>query len=226
MVSAARVDAWVAERILEAVQPLGIEAALAAIDELERRSEEIRKQWEQRIEQAGYEASLARRRYEQVDPANRLVAANLERDWEDRLKELEALREEYAVRAQKPPIRITIEDRARLRELARDLPRLWRAKTTKQEDRKKVIRMLVQDVWLDKDTASGTVQIRIHWKTGAVTEGRTGLRPADGSCFKTPTTTVETVRQLVADATEYKAIAGEVTADRYRPRVRVRGNDS
>jgi hypothetical protein len=68
MVSAPRVDAWVAERILEAVRPLGIEAALAAIDELERRSEEIRKQWDQRIEQAGYEASLARRRYEQVDP--------------------------------------------------------------------------------------------------------------------------------------------------------------
>ncbi|MGA2260758.1 MAG: recombinase family protein [Acidobacteriota bacterium] len=216
MVSAARIDAWVAERILDAVRPLGIEAALAAIDELERRSQEIRKQWDQRIEQAEYEASLARRRYEQVDPANRLVAANLEGDWEDRLKDLEELRQEYAARAQKPPMRITVEDRARLRELARDLPRLWRAKTTKQEDRKKVLRMLIQDVWLDKDRTSRTVQIRIHWKTGAVTEGRVDLRPADAAVFKTPPATVERIRQLLADAKKLKAIAVQLNEEGLR----------
>ena len=216
MVSAARVDAWVAERILEAVRPLGIEAALAAIDELERRSQEIRKQWDQRIEQAEYEAALARRRYEQVDPAHRLVAANLEREWEDKLRDLEAQRKEYAARAQKPPMRITEEDRARLRELARDLPRLWRAKTTKQEDRKKVVRMLIQDVWLDKERNSRTVQIRIHWKTGAVTEGRTDQRPAQTAAFTTPPAAIERIRQLVAGSNDFAGIAVKLNEEGFK----------
>lgn len=216
MVSAARVDAWVAERILNEVRPLGIAAALAAIEELERRSQEIRKQWEQRIEQAEYEALLARRRYEQVDPAHRLVAANLERDWEDRLKDLEELRREYAARAQKPPMRITADERARLRELACDLPRLWHAKTTKQEDRKKVIRMLVEDVWLDKDRASRTAQIRIHWMTGAVTEGRVDLRPSEAAVFKTPPATVDRIRQLAAGSRKLEAMAVQLNEEGHR----------
>jgi hypothetical protein len=76
--------------------------------------------------------------------------------------------------------------------------------------------MLVQDVWLDKDTASGTVQIRIHWKTGAVTEGWIELRPAGAVAFRTPPATVETVRRLVAEAKEYKAIAVQLNEEGVR----------
>jgi hypothetical protein len=207
MVSATRIDSWVEERILEAVQPMGIEAALAAVEELERRSEEMRRQWEHRIEQAEYEAALARRRYEQVDPDNRLVAGNLERDWEEKLRHVAGLRKEYAERAEKPPIRLSEEDRRRVHELARDLPRLWRAKTTKQADRKRVVRILVRDVWVAKMEDKRTTQIRIHWQTGAVTEGEVKWRPPETAAFTTPEKVVERIRELLARSDDLEGIA-------------------
>jgi hypothetical protein len=82
-VAGSGVNAFVEERLLDAIRPAGIEAAIAAIGALERRAEDLRRQWQHRIEQAEYEAGLARRRYEAVDPDNRLVAGNLERDWEE-----------------------------------------------------------------------------------------------------------------------------------------------
>lgn len=88
--------------LLDALQPEGIEAALGAMTELARRSEAVKRDWEHRIEQAEYEAQLARRRYEAVDPDNRLVAGNLERDWEERLREVDKLRKEYGERSTKP----------------------------------------------------------------------------------------------------------------------------
>jgi len=159
---------------------------------------------------------LARRRYEKVDPDHRLVTANLEREWEEKLRDLEALRKEYAERAQKPPMRITEADRARLRELSRDLPRLWRAKTTKQEDRKKVVRLLIRDVWLVKERNTRTVQIRIHWRTGAITEGQVNTRPPEASVFTTPQAAIERIRQLLAGSDDYNGIAAKLNEEGYR----------
>jgi hypothetical protein len=142
-VAASGVNAFVEERLLDAIRPAGIEAVIAAIGALERRAEDLRRQWQHRIEQAEYEAGLARRRYEAVDPDNRLVAGNLERDWEEKLREVEALKKEFAERTGQAPLRIDDAERSRLHELATDLPRLWRARTTKWSDRKRIVRLLV-----------------------------------------------------------------------------------
>ena len=98
-VPAERIDRWLEEKVLEAIEPVGIEAALDAVAELEKRGEDLKRQWEHRIEQAEYEAGLARRRYDAVDPDNRLVATNLERDWEEKLRVVEQVRKEYGERA-------------------------------------------------------------------------------------------------------------------------------
>ncbi len=148
------VDRWVEQQILEAMRPIGIEAALGAVEELEKRSSALRQEWENRIEQAEYEATLARRRYEGVDPDNRLVASNLERDWEDKLQEVEKVQKDFAERGAKPPIWISQEDREKVRSLSKDIPRLWRLKSTKQSDRKKVVRILIRDVWLNLEAVN------------------------------------------------------------------------
>ena len=86
-------DAAIAERLVAAVTPLTIELALEALTSLEERDQAIGAQWRRRIERARYEADLAERRYEAVDPANRLIAATLEQRWNgamQRLAELEA----------------------------------------------------------------------------------------------------------------------------------------
>jgi hypothetical protein len=170
-IRAAGVDGFVEEKILEALEPIGIEAAIGAMEELEARAEDLRRQWQNRIGQAEYEAGLSRRRYEAVDPANRLVAGNLERDWEDRLQEVERVKKEYEERAQKPPLRISQGDLQRIRALSRDIPRLWRSKKTKASQRKEIVRLLVRDVWILNREEPRRTWIRVHWQTGAITEG-------------------------------------------------------
>ena len=195
-VAALGVDAFVERRILEAIRPAGIEASIAAIAELERRAEDLRRQWQHRIAQAEYEAGLARRRYEAVDPENRLVTGNLERDWEEKLREVEALQKEYAERMSQPPLRIDGEERSRLHELSRDLPRLWHARTTKSSDRKRVVRILVQEVWLTQQDEPRLTSVQIHWQTGAVTQGEVARPLPIGLRFRTPASLVQRIREM------------------------------
>jgi DNA invertase Pin-like site-specific DNA recombinase len=215
-VPAERVDQWVEGQLLEAIRPVGVEAAFGAVEALERRSETLRMEWENRIDQAEYEAGLARRRYEAVDPDNRLVAANLERDWEERLREVDKLRREFAKRAAKPPIRISSEQREKVRALTKDLPRLWRLKSTKQSDRKKVVRLLMRDVWLCQEDEPRRTRIRIHWQTGAMTEG-TVPRPLPlHITTRTSEEVIARVRELYDERKSYKEISEQLNLEGLR----------
>ena len=90
------VDQPIARRVLEVIQPKQIELAIKALEELERRENAINNQWRMRIERAEYEANLAQRRYEKVDPSNRLVASTLERQWNDALVKVEEIKKEFS----------------------------------------------------------------------------------------------------------------------------------
>ena len=121
----AYIDPFVAELFLEAVQPARLEAAFAALDQIESQRQSFAQQWKQRLERARYEAELARRRYEKVDPDMRLVAGELERLWEDRLREQAELEKAWK-QAQTQELRPLSEaDRQMIRRLAADLPALW-----------------------------------------------------------------------------------------------------
>jgi hypothetical protein len=89
------VDPAVVALFLEAIQPAQLETALAAMDEIEAQRAQLASQWQQRLERARYEAELARRRYERVDPDNRLVAGELERRWEEKLQAWRCLEDEW-----------------------------------------------------------------------------------------------------------------------------------
>src|SRR6266403_3655444 len=85
-------DSVIAEEVLNALQPAELELALAALQELETRDQAIMRQWQMRLERAEYEAALAERRYQEVDPSHRLVASTLERRWNDALVQLQDLK--------------------------------------------------------------------------------------------------------------------------------------
>jgi len=212
-IRAAGVDGFVEEKILEALEPLGVEAAIGAMEELEARAEDLRRQWQHRIEQAEYEAGLAQRRYEAVDPANRLVAGNLERDWEDGLQEVERVKKEYEERAQKPPLRISQGDLQRIRELSRDIPRLWRSKKTKASQRKEIVRLLVRDVWISNRDEPRRTWIRVHWQTGTITEGEIERPRPAALVHKTPEAVVARVLELNDQLLGPKAIAEQLNRE-------------
>lgn len=163
------IDEAITQVFLEAVQPAHLEIALAALEEVETQRKRLAAQWERRLERAHYEVELARRRYNQVDPDNRLVAAELERRWEDKLQTQQRLEREWVQLQAQELSPLTESDKALIQELAQDVPGLWYAETTTYEDRKRLIRCLIQDVSLDSFTKPGLSLIRIRWQTGTTT---------------------------------------------------------
>jgi len=161
------VDGVVAEEMLKSLQPAELELALAALHELESRDQGILRQWQMRLERAEYEVALAERRYQEVDPANRLVAGTLERRWNEALLHLDDLRKEAAEFQRQEAHVATPEQKAKVLALARDLPRLWHAPTTQSRDRKRMLRLLIKDITVEKRSHLKQLLVHIRWQGGA-----------------------------------------------------------
>ena len=143
-------DADISKEVLKAMQPAELELALAALGNLEQRDQALMRQWNMRIERAAYECSLAERRYEEVDPSNRLVASSLEQRWNKALVNLDTTKAKAATfQSQKARV-VTPEQKTKIMALALDLPRVWRASTTQSKDRKRMLRLLVHDITVEK----------------------------------------------------------------------------
>lgn len=125
------------------------------------------RQRKMRLERADYEAQLAQRSYEEADPCNRLVAATLERRWNDQLIQLEQVRRHYAEFEKKHARVATAEQKAEALALAEDFPRLWHAPTTHAKDRKRMLRLLIKDVTVERDAQSRQTLLRIRWQAGS-----------------------------------------------------------
>jgi DNA invertase Pin-like site-specific DNA recombinase len=168
-VTVAHVDAAVTRLFLEAIQPAHLDAALAAVEQVEAERQGLVTHWQQRLERARYEADLARRRYERVDPDNRLVAAELEQQWEDKLHAHQRLEQDWRQAQAHTLAPLSDADKDRIRRLAEDVPALWQAPTTTVEERKRLLRCLIRDVTLDGVSQPGLTLIHVRWQTGATT---------------------------------------------------------
>src|SRR5437764_2427064 len=189
-------DAAVAREVLGALQSAELELALAALQELEARDQTILRQWKMRLERAEYEAALAERRYQEVDPSQRLVAATLERRWNAALLQLEELKKQ-AAEFQRQEARVaTPEQKAKVLALARDLPRLWHAPTTQAKDRKRMLRLLIKDITVEKPSARKLLVAHIRWQGGACSALHLQLPPKIADRVRYPATVVNCVRDL------------------------------
>ncbi|HYM00889.1 MAG TPA: recombinase family protein, partial [Blastocatellia bacterium] len=142
------VDKVVGEMLVNAVTPLALEVALAVQEELRSRIDEAENLRQAAMERVRYEAELAQRRYMRVDPENRLVADSLEADWNKKLRALSQAKEEYEAERRRDCRRLSEEDRAAIHRLASDFPALWRDPQTSSRDRKRMVRLLLEDVTL------------------------------------------------------------------------------
>jgi DNA invertase Pin-like site-specific DNA recombinase len=168
--SAAELDRHIEKLILGAVQPAALELSLRAAEKIEQDREHVHRHWRQTLARAEYEANRARRQYDAVEPENRLVARELERQWEQRLIEWRRLDEEYARFQQEQPRHLTETDRDRIRALAADVPALWHAPTTTGADRRAVVRQLIERVIIARHGTTEVVDVTIHWRGGAQTQ--------------------------------------------------------
>lgn len=163
-----KVDAAVARELLRAVEPVAIEATFEAERMHRERQEDQRHIHDLELQQARYEASLAERRYAACDPDNRLIAAQLEKNWETALRRVRDLEERKP--ADSPS---TIEvDPGTFANLADNLLAAWESPDVSMRVRQQLLRTLIADIVVDVDDEVRDVVLTIHWKGGQHSELR------------------------------------------------------
>lgn len=163
------VERAVCEQVLAAIQPAGVQAALAAMDQAMEAHGEKRRALELALEKARYEAGRARRQYDAVDPENRLVAGELESRWNDALRRVSTLETELETLEKQPRV-LSEEEKRRLLELGNDLPALWEHPSAPAELKKRILRAVLEEILIDDDDERGEHILRLHWKGGVHTE--------------------------------------------------------
>jgi DNA invertase Pin-like site-specific DNA recombinase/ribosome-binding protein aMBF1 (putative translation factor) len=203
------IDAAVAEAFLAALSPMSLRVATQVMEQVEQDLRSQRRQRELQREQARYEARLAQRQYDAVDPTNRLVAAELERRWNEKLERVEQLEQAFVRAERAADWDLTDEERTAIQELSRDLPALWSAATTTDQDRKQLLRLVIESVQVDGRSEASQVEVQIRWRSGTVTSVNV-KRTAPGECsLKTPEQVVRQIHQMAPQRT-YTEIADEL----------------
>jgi DNA-binding transcriptional regulator YiaG len=160
----AGLDAAIAELLLAQVTPFTIDTALQVYEELHTQVEAAQQLRDQQVERARYAAELAQRRFLRVDPENRLVASVLEAEWNARLHEYTQVQEQAHKQQQKEQRRLSPLEQQAIAHLVEDFPRVWHDERTLDRDRKRMVRLLLEDVTLRKDEI---ITAQVRFKGGA-----------------------------------------------------------
>jgi len=185
--------------LLKTLTPVTLDVALAIQEELSSRLQEADRLREQQVERARYETELARQRYMQVDPGNRFVADSLEADWNEKLRILAQVKENCERQQAEDRIRMEGEERSRIMALATDFPRLWKDSKTSDRDRKRMVRLLLEDVTLIK---GGQITMHVRFKGGFTTSMTLKLPLRAWEIRQTPPEVVKEIDRSLNQSTE------------------------
>jgi len=206
-----RVDDAIAAAVLKVVEPGAIAAAITAEAEASQRRDQVREALGRDLEAARYAADRAFRQYDAADPANRLVADELEMRWNKALTRVAEIEAKIAghnavapLRAEAAPLTFTT--------LAGDLSAVWTAPTTDARLKKRIVRTLIQEVIADIDAEAAKIVLVIHWMGGVHTEIRLPRR-RKGQRNSTSPDIITAVRHLVLIASD-DLIAGILTRNK------------
>ena len=199
----AAIDRAVSELVLETVTPASIDVAVEVFEELRSRAAEVDRAKRAQIARLREDAELAQRQFLLVRPENRLVADNLERHWNEALQRLAAAEEAYAGADKTQPPPVTPEMKERVAALVADLPRVWHDPRTPARDRKRMLRLLIEDVTLLRDDV---IRVSIRWRGGATRRIECPLPLAAPDLRRTPAAVVEQVRALATEQIEDGAV--------------------
>jgi DNA invertase Pin-like site-specific DNA recombinase len=192
------VDDAIGQLLLATVTPLALEVALSVQTEIETRADEADALRHSHVERARHRAELARRRYLSVDPDNRLVADSLEADWNDALRQLQNTQDDYD-RAAEAAAQLSGEQKIRIRALAADFPALWSDPATPQRERKRMTRMLIEDVTLTK---TDQIHLHVRFRGGQTTSLTTPIPPTAWQARQTDPDVLAQLDRLLDDHTD------------------------
>jgi hypothetical protein len=212
LVPGGALDAAVGELLVKAVTPLGLEVAMAVADELQQRAQEVDRLRRANIERARYEADLAERRYRRVDPDNRLVADALEADWNQRLRDLSEAHEDYERQCKSDPGVLDESKRAEIVALAQSFPRVWNDPRTPHREKKRMVRLIIEDVTLIKNEK---ITAFIRFRGGATQTLYLPRRPSAPDLRRTDAAVVRRVDELLDEHNE-REVADILNAEGFR----------
>jgi len=199
----ASIDEAISKLLLESVTPLTFEVALQVQKELQNRFNEADKLRKQQVVRAEYEANLARRRFMQVDPDNRLVADTLEAEWNEKLRHLQDASDYYETHRRRESDKLKNAQQKEVLKLAKDFPKLWKNPRTPVREKKRMIRFLIEDVTMIRGE---NITLHVRFKGGATKILKIPL-PLKGWQYNlTDQKIVEIVDELLPDHT-YSEIA-------------------
>jgi DNA invertase Pin-like site-specific DNA recombinase len=158
------VDQAISNLLLDLMHPMTLQVAIAVQQEIEARVSETDALRRKHVERAQYEAELARRRFMKVDPDNRLVADTLEAEWNNKLRSLAEAQEQYEQQTQKQRMLIDSQTKEQLLSMAADFPRVWNDPSVEPRERKRILRLLVEDVTL---VNGEMIQVHVRLRGGA-----------------------------------------------------------
>jgi DNA invertase Pin-like site-specific DNA recombinase len=210
------IDEAVVQEFFRVLQPAEIDALERVNSRQEEHRRELEHHLEQEVRRLEFAASRAERQYNSVDPENRLIAATLEKRWEESLVELEQAKGRLAeLKARGPlPVAIPVELRAAFADAGRRLPELWERLPV--ETRKTLLRTLVAGVNLSRD-ASGLVTVRVAWRGGLVSERSVGMPAFTVRDSDRERRVVARIRELVEAGRDDAAIAEDLNREGHRP---------
>lgn len=188
------VDKRIGAELLQVLSPLGIDASLKAMERLSSKAEDKHKALSQQLEQLQYEAQRAFEQYDEVDARNRLVAAELERRWNSKLKEAEntksALKE-----IEQESREVSEEEWEKILSLGERFAEVWESDRCPPELKKQIVRTVIDEIIVDLDEETDRLHFVIHWKGGTHTELEMD-KPRSGVGQKTALEDLEIIRKM------------------------------
>ena len=195
-ISGVSIDAAVSTEVLHVLKPLGIDAAVKAIGTQTSETSAAQRQLELSLQQARYEAAHARRQYDAVDPANRLVAGELERRWNEALQAVHRIEGEIAAIVSRKPPPLGEQERQRLMQLGADLELAWSHPAATAATRKRILRAALNEIVVRRDGA--VIDAVLHWQGGDHTalQVKQRLNAVGRHHPRVPEETISLVREL------------------------------
>ena len=198
-IPAAAIDEAIGEMVVKSVTPEALKVAVEVFEELRARRSEVDRLHKAQVDRARYEAELAQHQYMLVRPENRLVADTLEKRWNEKLSELAKAEQEFIRASEGKEAKLGAEAFDRVQALASDFPRVWNDPQTPSREKKRMLRLMVEDVTLTRDEM---IRIQVRWKGGAATTLEISLPSSRSFKYETPAELVEQIQKAAPQHTD------------------------
>jgi len=189
-----RADHAVGTEVLRVLSPLGIDAALKVLKARTSDTSAAQRQFDMALQQARFSAAHARRQYDAVDPANRLVAGELERRWNEALQVAHRIEGEIVALEARKPAPLGEKERRHLLQLGADLELAWSHPAATAATRKRILRAALHEIVVRIE--GGFIQMILHWQGGDHTALNLKINGAGKHRWTVPEDTLSLIREL------------------------------